>query len=491
VIVHPTWGLLVVEVKGGRKISYRGGKWSSTSHDGRENAIKDPGVQASRVAHHLGAFLNADPAFQRNAWRVRFAWCVCFPGHDLPSSAPLPPSLPRQLILTRADLRSLESSLERVFRSQAPTGCEVLDKAFVRAIHQRLLPSLDLVRPLSAVLSRQQETLVRLTAEQSQALHALEGISRLRISGPAGSGKTMLAMEKARRLAAAGARVALLCFNERLARFLRENAQGITVRNFHGLVSDYVKSAGMPDLQPPSDPERLRQFWDVDAVELLLEALEQSPDARFDAVVVDEGQDFRADWWVAIEELLYEPNRGTLYVFYDDRQNLFDGGPPQHLPPFALRRNCRNTKQIARFVGRCIDEDIPVWDEAPEGAEVEVFECGSADAARRRVAGILTSLVSEQGLGTEQIVILSTRNRARSWLSDAGQLGGFSLVDLDAKPAEQQVRFDSLHRFKGLADCVILSDVAHRHDQAEALQVYVGASRARHLLYVLRSSTRS
>ena len=44
---------------------------------------------------------------------------------------------------------------------------------------------------------------------------------------------------------------------------------------------------------------------------------------RYDALIVDEAQDFHPDWWVPLQLLLEDPDEGSLYVFYDDNQRIF------------------------------------------------------------------------------------------------------------------------------------------------------------------------
>ena len=61
-------------------------------------------------------------------------------------------------------------------------------------------------------------------------------------------------------------------------------------------------------------------------------ALAIVPD-RFDAIIVDEGQDFADGWWVTLEELLVNPEDGILFVFYDDNQRIFDQRGSYPVPP--------------------------------------------------------------------------------------------------------------------------------------------------------------
>jgi superfamily I DNA/RNA helicase len=77
------------------------------------------------------------------------------------------------------------------------------------------------------------------------------------------------------------------------------------------------------------------------------------PEERFDAVIVDEGQDFRPAWWTVVQRLLRDPARGHLWVFWDPHQNIFTGeanlAERLGLPNYQLSANCRNSRPIANF----------------------------------------------------------------------------------------------------------------------------------------------
>lgn len=45
----------------------------------------------------------------------------------------------------------------------------------------------------------------------------------------------------------------------------------------------------------------------------------------YDAIVVDEAQDFLENWWLPLQLLLSDPDNGILYLFYDDNQNIYGG----------------------------------------------------------------------------------------------------------------------------------------------------------------------
>ena len=154
-------------------------------------------------------------------------------------------------------------------------------------------------------------------------LDSLAAHDRAAIAGPAGTGKTVLAMEKARRMATTGQRVLLLCFNRPLALDLAARADGFEVETFHDFCRRLSSRVGLR-FGPKTNRDKDTRFWAEEAPMLLLEALQQLPaEVRYDAIVVDEGQDFLPDWWPCLDEALRRNREGTLYAFY--------GRQPEHL----------------------------------------------------------------------------------------------------------------------------------------------------------------
>jgi hypothetical protein len=486
-VLDPTRGLLALEVKGG-EVACRDGRWTSTE-GGRVHPIDDPGKQAQRGIHALDRWLGRQtklaarlPAGMR---RIPFGFGVVLPRTTVRSD--LGPSLPRKLVLDGRDLADPAASVGRVFEAHGLAG-PPLPAGALDAFLDVMAPPLRLVRSLSAQLEAERAALVRLTGEQLRVLTSLEKTRRVAIEGAAGTGKTIVAAEKARRLAEEGKRALLLCFNRPLADHLARSAAGYDVNNFHGLCHDLAERAKIP-FAIPSEPGKFQVFWDSEAPERLLEALAALPDERWDALIVDEGQDFQPLWWEVLEESLRDPGQGTLYVFHDSHQNLSQGGPPESLSAlrFDLVLNCRNTRSIARWCGAQIGREPQLRPDAPEGIPVEEIECANdpemVDAVRRTLHRWLV----EERVPSEHVVVLSTRSPQRSVLAKERALGPALLVPPGEREKSGQVVFTSLQRFKGLeSDFVVLCDVVPGEFTSRPMYLYVGGSRARHGLVVVK-----
>ena len=487
-VLNPQRGAIGLEVKGGR-IGRDTKGWFSLDRKNDLHRIKDPGRQAQTGIHALARYWEDSPRFGHKGFECHYCWGVVFP--DMECQGDMGPGLRREIIVDRADLGRRRCGVDRVFRffgrrgkAPGPNGV----KALVAALRERRPPASD----LAVQFSDENERLQRLTEEQKRVLESLAAHNRVAIEGAAGTGKTVLAMEKARRLALIGKRVLLLCFNVPLAQELQRRADGFEVETFHGLCWRLTKMAGVSNDVPAGSAARQRFFQD-DLPLQLLEALEQLPGERYDAIVVDEGQDFFPGWWDCLDDALRKGREGTLYAFYDPNQCIYGGGPPAAMQvlPFRLLRNCRNTKQITRYAAAIVEDEAELWEHAPEGEKVRQIVCRSEAQVVAKVASRLRSLV-RRGVDPGDIVIVSTHTFARSPFRADRRVGGFELVGLEERDGpgsgrsrRRRVVFETLHRFKGLESDVVILLLLPGGEHITPQHRYVAASRPRNLLIVV------
>ena len=481
VVVHPELGLLVVEVKGG-SIRYDGatGQWFSGEH-----MIDDPFAQARSSAHSLIRLLKEQP-YWRNRW-VTVGHAVAFPDVRVKETS-LRLDAPREIILDQEQVGDIEPWLRSVMRhwSGQDEQFGAPGRNGVAELVRLLSPSLLLKPLMGSEIDLETDEFLRLRDQQFRLLDFLGRQRRVAISGCAGSGKTLLAAEKARRLAAQGFKVLLVCFNRNLADFLRgslEATPGIHVAHFHGLCLDLARQANLlPGTRGAPQPPNY--FTDV-LPDLLMQAASRLQ-YRVDAVIVDEGQDFHENWWIALQCLLNEPDTGTLYIFYDDNQTLYH--PEHRIPlapaPFPLTENCRNTQTIHALVQRFYRGDQPLKPIGPAGRSPDLVRYRTTDELKRELRRQLHHLIIEEGVPADDITILTPRAPERSVLASFGQLGNFRLV---ADPGGSgEIFYTSVHQFKGLESrIVILTELELDANQDVDTLLYIGASRACNHLIVL------
>ncbi len=482
IIFHPNRGYLVLEVKGGGILHDENG-WRSVGKNAEVFPIKDPGKQVQGQCRAVDRFLRGHCAYRERA--PFFGWAVCFP--DVHVGEIRTPELPRERIVDARDLEAgnVEAAISGIF--DAVGAVERATRLDPETFKKTIAPKLNLVPRLSDRLGEEATELVRLTEEQYRILEFMGSNKWVAIRGGAGTGKTMIALERARRLSEAGDDVLLLCYNEPLANYLKQQIDGVRVASFHELCKELAHAANL-EFQVPGDNERSRIFWEQGAQYLLDEALKRLPEARWDHVIVDEGQDFMLGWWSTVFDL----RRGedsSVWVMYDPNQKVYgteDLSGELDAVVGELRTNCRNTRRIAARLSELVPNCATTRPEAPEGEEVVRASAPNTEGMLEVIRKTLHNLLNEGQINPERTVILSPRLPETSDVWRQRVFGNWSLRRHEDAPAPNTVRFSSLHRFKGLeADAVILCEVKPTAPGCSPLHLYVASSRARHILHEL------
>jgi hypothetical protein len=488
-ILHRQFGLLILEVKGG-EISLKGRTWvrwvKSTPKE-----IKDPVKQARRSIWALKRRLTLICG-QLVADRTIISVGIAFP-HCLFKDHP-PTDLPVEAILSMDDLSDIEPAILRLYKAGGGGKYELSVHEF-DAIRRALAPEFRVYEPLRVSVDKAGETLARLTRQQLQVLRGFDANPRASIEGVAGSGKTLLAIQRARSFSKTKNAVLFTCFNSELAKWVREEMRGdlvenggkIAVQNFHRLAFEFCKRADVEFVVNTADPQR---WWDEKAPDLLAEAAMQlHPDGpAFDAMVVDEAQDFSAGWWDALDYLCDRSN--SVWAFLDKAQSLRrePADPPlEGAFRVALDVNCRNTRRIVACANRATSIDSEPFELAPLGRPPKLIVPQSPAAISGLVQQELRALIADHRLEPRQIAILGPASKAKGPLANVNAVDGVALID-DAAAWRQGkgVLVTTARSFKGLeADVVILCDFSGLGNLFTVCDLYVALTRARsHLIIV-------
>jgi hypothetical protein len=343
-----------------------------------------------------------------------------------------------------------------------------------------------LVPDIHAHVAAGERAMVRLSGGLAETLSAIEMKPlRLRVRGTAGCGKSMVAGRFAERAAAAGKRVLLVCFNRPLAERLKMTVpQGAHVDTFYGLMDRFLKSHGHTlAYERMGEPS----FWEDVQERVIGETI--GPEWKFDALIVDEGQDFEPQW-SEILRLFLKPDADLLWLEDPDQairldriNNSSSEAAYEKLASnfigFRAQANYRSPESIARYIQRVLPFDFLPSNPLP-GLGVGVATYKEAGEQSKRVAAIVTDLV-RTGFRHSDIVILSMRGLARATFAQEKRVGAFTLsrptggYDLLGNQLFEngQLRFDTVYRFKGQqAPAIILTDVdpnQDRPDHAERL----------------------
>jgi len=497
VIILPSHGMLILEVKGGEIIYDEDSrKWSRVLGNGRLKPIQDPFEQANRNTHYLENAIKKRGYQGASSLPFTYGYAVVFP--DCEYKGPTPVGSEPAIIFSASDLpyldRRISSALNQWSRQDKP---RTLSSDDINNITKAISPGFNLLPVLFRKLEEQEEKLFRLTTEQQNLLNFLGTKQRACIEGVAGSGKTMLAQAQAEKFADTGKTVLFVCYNKILAKWISDSIADeykslITVKHFHGLCADWVRKARM-SFSPPS--EGGNEFWQDEAADLLMDAIDIVPE-KFDAVIVDEGQDFYPNWWMPLEMINSSGDEGAMYIFYDPRQNLYvdqKGSLPALGDPYNLPTNCRNTRAIAAKCSEILDVEILTREEAPQGEKPTVITLELDHDIKKRVERYINEWIKDGKLKPSQVAILSPNKKERSSIRGLDSARGINITeDIDAWRDDKGVLFSTVKSFKGLeADAVILIDIPEEEDSTFFKQpdYYVACSRAKHLLVVIHKES--
>ncbi|EGR1262312.1 hypothetical protein CGT94_15535 [Vibrio metoecus] len=502
-VCHPDHGYLCIEVKGGGVgFDAVSGEWFSVDRRNQKHTINNPIGQALKAKYSIRSKLHEHPRWQDlSLGNVLHAHAVFFPDVGAPHVLSRP-DMPEALIGSAKTLQDPKSWIDGIFiywgndvESFTPIGRRGID--VVRDVFARSF----VVTPLVASrLADQEARRLVLTKEQMRVLDFLRSHRRAAISGGAGTGKTVLALEKARRLASEGFRTLLTCYNRQLADHLSSlcsGTQNLDVMSFHQLCHRQVERANRASGRDLVSEAKVtypgKDLYEVQLPNALGYSLEILPD-RYDAIVCDEGQDFREEFWVPLELLQTDYDSSPFYVFFDDNQNLYAraGTFPIREEAFSLTANCRNTAPIHEAAYKHY-KGIPVSPPDIQGDDVQFDESPNRDSQAAKINTRIVDLIARQGVAPGDITVL-----VADALHKAEYYAALKRLPLP-KPAtwlEEGVRgkntvlIDTIQRFKGLESPIIILwglDTIDLSQRQELL--YVGMSRAKSLLLVAGTSS--
>lgn len=473
-VLWPGRGALVLEVKGG-VVGIDDGRWYTGSAHARHPLRRSPLEQAMIGKNTLYKYLKG----RLSVVFTPVVHAAVLPYTFLPDDWDVPDA-PRDRLF---DGRDLDVLGERIAALLADTFDPDRDSPFVP-----IDPTIRTLRRTHAAMenvplfARQiEDTADSLAVEQERLLRVLRHHPRAQISGGAGTGKTHLALMKARSLVREGKKVALMCYSRGLGRYLQlavaqwpHEERPAYTGLFHDLAFTWGAEEGDDD---DSD------FWEVRLpTELKRRADDRPRRELFDAIVIDEGQDFSSLWWEAVQSCLRNQVEGTLYAFTDEQQRLFprEGDAPISLSPFQLDENLRNSAQIAEVLSHLSTEvSIVRNDHAFDVEWVECSEEDSVDAADDAVERLM-----DEGWVPGDIALLTTGRRHPEHKNSVDAHGHADYWEQFF--AQEDVFYGHVLGFKGLERPAVVLCVNGIRDQDRAPKMlYTGISRATTRLVVV------
>lgn len=470
VVLHPQKGILSIEVKAG-SIAYYNGNWIQTNRHTKESKIIDPVGQAAesqyRIQNYLRRHFNGQiPIVGRAVW---------FPSVSIHDKITLPLEVNRDIIFDVGSLDNPAKDLDKAFSywklNLGVRGTELCIHDFKNVI-KLLMPSFKIVESVASTAFESKRSYIQMTRQQASILNFLQEQPTAVIHGPAGTGKTMLAIEKANMLASKGEKVLYLCFNEFLVSYLKEHYKdtGIIFHNIRSLAEELMPhvECSISEIIP-----RFTEYFQNEYDDCLW---------SYNNVVIDEGQDIPESILEHIS-ILTDMLNGHYYVFYDKNQYIMMHKSTHWLDTYGdcrlvLYKNCRNTAEIARTIGTTVEnikKDVYINDLSG------IIPKGSFYKMPKELIAVVSDFVTrmlQDKLKVEDVVILTIDSVKNSMLQNNMHIGS---IPISTTPKKGHILFTSVRKFKGLeAKAILLIDiyVDKLDDELHKRLVYVGCSRA-------------
>ncbi len=460
------YGIFVLEVKGGG-ISYRDGDWFTINRNKQEFKIQDPFRQAETAVHAL------DKKIKENfsSWySIPIGYGVIFPDISWKISGS---EWASQTVCDEFKFRNIESWLTKFFRYWKGKNNKRKELSIeqIKELKSFIRPDFELVETLRSHIDKSSEQAVILTEDQYKYLDIVASNERVLCSGGAGTGKTFLAAELARRLANEDRQVVFVCKS--------------SWQRFHlqsQLTNEYVTISTIDSIAI----DRNRAGID-----------------SYDSLIVDEGQDlFDLESIEKLENNLKGGlDEGEWYFFHDVNNqaglfiktqaevlDLLDSYSPAKIP---LTTNCRNTLPIINKIKNELFLDMGSKGTG-YGPEVEFLSEDDIDNPSAQLHKKINEII-KSGVSARLITILSPHAYSHSSLQLLPEKLRKQIIELDDYSIRnfpiQNISFAEIKNFKGLEnEVIIVIDLPKLEDQtpvSKKVLHYVAMTRARSLLCVL------
>jgi hypothetical protein len=522
-IVSRHHGLLVVETKSAKIALSTGRGVVGLGGAANLNAVGDAFEQAEKLEQELTHVLLSAPHTCKHMASYQIGAAVWFPfsQHPWPRDEQMTRKTPNRLILDSVDLTEPESGVLRAFeylnlRAETPPLSDEAIEALIQTLYQDtpIMQSRLIVRMPAA-----EKRIQALTQEQYNVLEALNDLPRLEVRGAAGTGKTVLAYEKAFRLAREGKRVLYLCSNPALSAWLtqmrdREDAPENEYFSIYNL-QEFCALAPARRTPPPArqDDEGPDTQRAAQALNDLTRSWRGRQDRLFDAILVDDGQDFDTPLWKPLLQLLKDPRAGLFYVFYDPAQRERDGkwsvDVPGKVVMHPLVINVRNTQEIFDLIKNVYPERDrkPLLCHGEHGAPPlyvdphRIATPTGGDPEEAALSHALDYLIRTEGLRPEDVLIITCRPRWPGRYEQSRLFRGKGDLELSGHVIAQspdittgKVALTTIRLARGLErPAVILCELdglrSTRSDKHREKILYSLISRAKHLIAIIGSES--
>lgn len=534
ILYHRDYGMLIVECKGARIWTKYNEETRETEwYSGKNRLNRSPGEQVSALIAPLHEYMKEilEPAREGRMRKVRVQWAVCF--SDMDSMEGIPSSeIPRKRALLRPDVinaKRFEKRLVEILETPVqangnmPFMNEYLDEDSLFRLRNFLDGQGEKPDAGEIIKSTYENCFEEATEMQQMMMESISRNPRMRIEGVAGSGKSHMVVWDALRLSRIGKNVAIACYNDLLATELKQDVDKVISNDRIGVEKKYAQDGGVSygrvDVYAYSEwcekyvrAAKLKidksgdrsQYFDkelpqafVKAQKILAKDKKKREKFFYDAVIIDEGQDFASEWVDGFIGLLHNQEHGIVRFFYDPAQRLYasrngiDNAQVESMPVMVLNRGFRSTKRILEWVRKNTGFRLQAFDNIVLGDAVKEMHYRDGSEQAQMLSARIDELMEKKKLSVSDILVVSMKSDRNSALKNITDERLVWNTSGDKSLVKDKINIVSVYRIKGLdATAVILVDL---EEPAEASKredwkrcMLVGATRAKALLTVFR-----
>jgi hypothetical protein len=478
-IFNPDYGFLCVEVKGGTGMRVEDGVWYLVDHDGERKLKRSPYEQAEQSMRFFKKYFEDEVESQFSGV---YGCAVVYPNYCI--NAPIIIGSPMETTIDLNDMDTLQKriiEIFRYFRGQKRGGSSFMSpdsqKKFISVINKRIALSIS----AGALIQDKERELLEINRTQDTVIDLLAHYPRAFIVGGAGTGKTWIGIKKLVCCVQSGGQALYLCYNRALAEAVSNiiSDPRVDCYNMDALAYSLLKEKAASAPEQNGSKEYSVLISELPSLK------------KYDLVVVDEGQDFTEDWAFTANLLLKED--GSLYVFYDESQNIFSRSFGEKFyidePPFVLRYNIRNTANIYRYTQEQTNLGLDTIANQIEGVEPDYRKFTRRTQAVSFIDSVINKLVNKEGVAPQKIVILSNHRKENSILGETNMVGGHAICEDYIAQGDDSIAYRTIQGFKGLeSDIIIYINHTYKNEpKTESVRatLYTAQTRARFYLYVL------
>lgn len=479
-VFDPSFGFLTIECKGGTDITIENNHWTLSEKDEAGNSSKrelkkSPFAQAENSMRYFYDFFSNE--FLQSFNGV-YGFAVAFPNYVV--NQKVESAAEQELIIDLRHMSNIAHRINEIFHywrgkrnNKVPFSSDQKQK-FISLVNKRI----SISAAAGALIPIKEKEFKKINYVQDSIIDFLTNYRQVQIVGGAGTGKTFMAIKKIQRELQYGHKVCYVCKSKELADFVKStisNEVNFVCKSFAELMCSVL------------------HIDDVGKIESLFDAIDGVEHESYDAIIVDEAQDFSVDEAMALRLLLKDQKLSCFYVFLDKNQNLFDVDHESAFAidsrPYVLRYNIRNTGEIYKYA----IEDTGLGKETIAnqllGVSPEIKKYKNRIQAISILSGIINRLVQKEYVAPNSIVILSDSEFQESVLAGETKLGVYSIAFSSFDCKDDEILFMTASEYKGLESDIVIY-LKNRLDsevdgQLRNRENYVAYTRARYYLYVV------